>query len=332
MPTSDFHRLSALPAGPPANVASRRWTSWIHAVLLFAAFVATTDITRATRDITATTDALTAYAERAGQLRRQAIATGAVSYLDVLNAAYGPGAISREVFQAKAEWRGNRAAGLVFATDYSGLLDRATVGLLTPVADPALRSTLVAQYESLAHRIGIAPLASDFAIFHEAGHALQRATLRTRGSADSRRSPFQDALHGREHSTLDTTALRRLEYLCSQVELEVRLQDLNRFHALITGGRPILEPRESVGAMMALGIPLAYEEVRDAFLVAGEALSVDEFAAIAARPAPLDAGRLAIAFEDARELRIIRRLAMRLDAACWTPLLAKILFEAPGHL
>jgi hypothetical protein len=39
-----------------------------------------------------------------------------------------------------------------------------------------------------------------------------------------------------------------------------------------------------------------------------------------------------VAFEDARELCLLRRLVLQIDPACWPPLLAKILFEAPGHL
>jgi hypothetical protein len=37
-------------------------------------------------------------------------------------------------------------------------------------------------------------------------------------------------------------------------------------------------------------------------------------------------------FEDARELLLIRTLAMRVDKVCWERMLAKIIFEAPGHL
>lgn len=277
-------------------------------------------------------DALQAYATRAAALRRQALADGSLSYIDVIDAAYGAGAITEDIFTAKARWRAH-LSGLVFVSDYARVLEHARVGSLVPVADARLQSTLVAQYESISDRITLAPIASDFAVFHECGHALQRATLRVRGTADSRRPDLPDVLLAREsrHPTLQPTEMSRLEYLCSQVELEVRLQDLNRFQALLTG-RPIMTPLDAVHAITALGIPLSYEETRDAMAVAGESLGAEQFAAAVHADRRLDAGRVAIAFEDARELRIVRRLALRLDPACWAPLLAKILFEAPGHL
>lgn len=276
--------------------------------------------------------ALEGYARRAATLRQAALAAGSVSYLDVLEAAYGAGTISPEVLAAKDAWRRAHAATFDCVTDYSALLDEATVTALHAHPDPNLQSTLVAQYESLSHTIGIAPIAADFAIFHEAGHALQRAALRARGSAQSRRSELPDFLvmHEARHREIDPTTLHRLEYLCSQVELEVRLQDLNRFHAFLTGA-PIMDAADAVRALAALGMPLTYEETRDAFALARSELTPEAFARATEVDRP-QAGRIAVAFEDARELRLVRTLSRRIDPACWTGLLAKLLFEAPGHL
>ncbi len=282
-----------------------------------------------TRDLVAV---LEQYGHRAAALRDGALQTGSVSYIDVVDAAYGPGTISPEVLAAKEQWRRSHGAAFEYVTDYSALLDEAAVTTLTALPDPNLQSTLVAQYESLSHTIGLAPVAADFAIFHEAGHALQRAALRARGTAQSRRSELPEflLLHEARHRAVDPTTLRRLEYLCSQVELEVRLQDLNRFHAFLTGS-PIMNASEALHALAALGVPLMYEETRDAFALAGHDLSPEEFARCTQVQRP-EAGRVAVAFEDARELRLVRTLTRRVDPSCWTGLLAKLIFEAPGHL
>jgi hypothetical protein len=78
-------------------------------------------------------------------------------------------------------------------------------------------------------------------------------------------------------------------------------------------------------------VPLQYEETRDAFAFAGETLSRESFAA-AIETVPVAPDLAAVAFEDARELGLLRRFALRVAPACWPRLLAKIIFEAPGHL
>jgi len=279
------------------------------------------------------TSAIRAYAARAAALRTQALQTGVITYHDVIRAAYAPGAIDTAVLRAKAQWRATVGHGFTFITDYATFDEETAVEPLTAVADAALQSTLVAQYESVSHLIGLSPVATDFAIFHESGHALQRATLRAGGAAASERidaPAFPRSLDPHTNAA-DAMAVHRLRYLCSPVEWEVRLQDLNRFHALLVAGRPILEPLDTLRALSALGLPLTYEETRDAFTRGGLTLSREVFeqnlATFSIEPATI-----AVAFEDARELCLVRSLTSRTDPTRWPDLLAKTIFEAPGHL
>lgn len=276
--------------------------------------------------------AIQSYTGRAAELRTTALARGSVAYLDVIEAAYGPGVITIEVLEAKARWRAGIPQAFTFVADYSAAVDGASVGQLAARADKHLDSTLVALYESITNQISISSAASDFALFHEAGHALQRVTLRAGGTAASRRPQSPEVLLASAGPrSADPTTMRRLEYLCTQIEFEVRLQDLNRFHALIGQGLPIMSTRESIRALAALGLPMAYEECRDALALGGQTLTTEEFAALMVAPAPETSG-IGIAFEDARELKVLRRLTQRVAPDCWVALLAKIIFEAPGHL
>lgn len=276
---------------------------------------------------------LQVYAVRAAALRQRALDAGTVTYQEVVDAAYAPGVISRDLLASKANWRTSMSDRFAFITDYATLHEGAAVQPLEAIADANLQSTLVALYESTSHQISIAPVATDFAIFHEAGHALQRATLRARGLAAGLRADTNPITHAPlpSASARDATAMYRLRYLCSQDEFEVRLQDLNRFHAVLLGGRPILNATESVRALRALGIPLTYEETRDAFAVGGLTLLPETFAQETAT-AVVAPATIAVAFEDARELSLIRRLSLRIDPDSWPRVLAKMIFEAPGHL
>ncbi len=298
---------------------------------------ATAIVPRASMSTVVRARELDAYARRAATLRRQAVAAGHLDYLDVEQAAYPAGVITDDVLAAKARWRAMVAArsGFTFLADYSLSNEITHVRPLVAVGDPALQSTLVAQYEATQHVIGIAPGASDFSVFHEAGHSLQRAALSARGTWQGRRAAshapadrLEEALHA---GRADDVSVQRLRYLASQDEFEVRLQDLNRFFATCVAGRPILSPSDSVRALAALGVPLETKEVSAVFAAAGQAVSGDEIDRLVA-VAPITATESAQAFEDAHELCLLRRLILRVDPTYWPHVLAKIIFEAPGHL
>jgi hypothetical protein len=281
--------------------------------------------------------ALAEYAAGAKQLRRLALEQGRVDYAQVIAAAYPSGAITEELLAAKATWRAAlpaRGAFLLLA-DYRTMRAAATVEVLTAAPDPRLKSTLVAQYEAVRHWIGLAPVASDFCVFHEAGHALQREALRHRACDHGTRSASHSAVDRfdaiLQAGRTDATSVARLRYLTSQDEFEVRLQDLNRFHARCVAGRPILSPLDSLRALAALGVAVSFTDASAAFAAGQETLSYADFAAIVSTTPPVPAASVQY-FEDARELRLLRRLVMRMDPTWWPPLLAKILFEAPGHL
>lgn len=277
---------------------------------------------------------LQAYAARAASLRRKALQTGRLTYREVVEAAYAPGAIDESVLAAKARWRAAAAAPTFeFVTDYADTADSAAVQPLIAMPDARLHSTLVAQYEATANVVGLSPAAADYAVFHEAGHSLQRALLlQGRGGAAARRPHETGSLLERplRAGIADATSVQRLNYLCAQDEFEVRLQDLNRFHALLVDGRPILDAHDSLRALVALGMPLDYEDARQAFAAAGRELPREQFARDTAI-APVPGTEIAVAFEDARELLMARQLALRVDEAFWHRMLAKIVFEAPGH-
>lgn len=282
-------------------------------------------------------ETLAAYAHRAGQLRHLALAQGQVTYAEVVASAYPAGVITDELLAIKAAWReslGSRGPFTLLA-DYHLANTAATVTMLNATADPVLRSTLVAQYESIQHRIGLASAASDFCIYHEAGHALQRAALRARGCGEA---PWaaSHATHDRFDALLqsgraDATSVARLRYLASQDEFEVRLQDLNRFFALCVEGRPILSARDSLRALAALGVPVSFDDAHAAFSTGGESLSESDHQAIMGSIPAVPASSVDL-FEDAQELRLLRRLALRTDPDGWHWILAKIIFEAPGHM
>jgi hypothetical protein len=278
------------------------------------------------------TTALNDYAAGAAALRQRAVSQGLIDYQDVIATAYAPGVIDEKTLLAKAHWRAAHSEKFPFISDYARLTAHAAVRTLVAVPDPKLHSTLVAQYESTSNVIGVSVAATDFAIFHEAGHALQRAALRAYGAAAGRRDHGSEGMVDPElvAGTSDITNAYRLRYLCSQDEFEVRLQDLNRFHALLVAGRPIMDAADSVRALAALGLPLDYDDAQAAFAAGGQELSRTQFDNYIAVPPATGVG-IAAAFEDARELFLLRRFALRVDHQCWQRMLAKIIFEAPGH-
>jgi hypothetical protein len=161
-------------------------------------------------------------------------------------------------------------------------------------------------------------------VFHEAGHALQsEAHFPPPNVADV--VTYRAFKSGR----IDDASERCLRYLANQPEFEISLQDLNRFYAISIQHQPITSPEDSVVALMCLGMPLTYDEVRIAFAGTGQKMELENYRRLFRTPAGLLGG---YAFEDARRLLELRRLAVQADPTLWPPLLRKIIFESPGHL
>lgn len=271
-----------------------------------------------------------AYRDGAVALREAAVSRGWVSYDEVVALSYGPGGLDPEILQAKADWRSERGGDRRFITTYEGLNKRVKVFAIEPIRNVALNSHFVGLYFPRGNVIKLASTADPFVILHESGHALQRAALKQRRIDASGNAAWSSLAWSADLKALDERALGRLRYLTSQDEFEVRLQDLNRFYAVAVAGKPILDERDAAQALLALRLPLEFEELREAMSELGPTLERAEFDAMVARS---EAARTATApaFDDARELAMLRQLAIELDASIWPALLQKILVEAPGH-
>lgn len=277
-----------------------------------------------------------AYLQRAGQVRDAAVRDGRVTYRQVLAAAYAPGVVTPELLRQKADYRARFAGEFIFFADYSAVTEAAVVAEIDAIPNPAMGSSLIGRYDSHTNRIDLARTAGALAVYHEAGHLVQRKSLPVQHAhrADDhslllRESPvFAQALTA---AKMDERSQERLHYLSSQDEFEVRLQDLNRFFAARVAGHPISSPADSVRALAALGMPLDRAEIQTAFSNTGQALAAEDFdRLVAVARVPIEIVREE--FDDAHELLILRNLAVRADRSLWQVVLRKIVFEAPGHL
>lgn len=266
-----------------------------------------------------------------------ALENGYAAYASAVAVLYPNGVIDEAVLDAKRRWRRETAKEFAYAADYESLEVPVTVRTLAARDEPALGSTLVACYEANYHVVRISSQASDAAVLHEAGHALQRQALLQRTFAQSSfvsasYEPHAQGSGGKDFLANSVRrAERRLEYLSSQDEFEVRLQDLNRFYAVWSQGRPIMDPVETLKALLALGMPLRYEHVSEAIDGSDFLLGESDFSVIASETKTVSAAEREI-FEDAAELLLLQELVFEIDRTLWPLCLRKILFESPGHL
>ncbi|MDQ8204323.1 hypothetical protein [Pelagicoccus sp. SDUM812003] len=281
---------------------------------------------------------LEAYRENVRQLRIQALAQGFISYSEVLTCVYAELPDLSEILQAKRDWRQRYGRDHIYLSNYDALSEAATVSKALPLRNRQLASTIVARYESRDHAIRIADIASDFSIVHESGHALQREALVERCVRRSQSVNFTSFEINfpsyLKRTGVDGRSAKRLRYLTSQDELEVRMQDLNRFYAVAIAGRPILTPHETIEAMATIGLRLEVDSLVSA-LEAAKAPMADrrEVAAILARAKAIpEPARALSCFDDASELLMMQRLTERIDPELWQTLLARLLVETPGHL
>ena len=281
---------------------------------------------------------LATFVDHISKIRSLALQRGTITYSEVLCAAYGDERDLDEILAAKAQWRQAQDSDVfTFLTDYDTLSSEASVSEVEPTRNRQLGSTLIGRYEPRSHAIKIAHTAGDFAIIHEAGHALQHAALRDRSIRRSSSVSFtrfeRNLSSYQDREGVDRFAARRLRYLASQDELEVRLQDLNRFHAIVMGRGPIMTPHDTLRALAAIGMKLDPQNAATALDGSHWSASADELAALMDEAAALSlpAGH-APHFDDSYELVMMRGLTRKVDEQLWPNLLRKILFEAPGHL
>lgn len=261
-----------------------------------------------------------------------AMRSGSVCYRDAVVASYRREVLSEELWKAKQAWREEMSGlGFVFRCDYGTWENRVALESVEMAPGSLGPGELLAEYEALSNRIRLSPAALGSTLLHEAGHSLQRRAI----CGDARHSrPPQWIVSKIPTEGIGGTSARLIEqyrYLSSQDEFEVRLQDLNRAFASLLGRGAILDELDTLRALAAIGVPLEREEIRKAFDSVGRVCGERAFAVFTGTPVSQAIEELE-AFPDARDLVILRRLALKIEAAAWPRLLAKVLFEAPGHL
>lgn len=272
------------------------------------------------------------YLARAESILSMAVSEGSVSYSDVVSASYGQNGLAPSIIEAKQRWREASASlGFTYQCDYGNLRDAASVEKVEVGVRKQGTSYLVADYEASRHLIRLSRRATGSTLYHEAGHSLQRDAICRDATKKYSKYSYDFKTRHSPRGTVSKRLLEQYRYLSMQDELEVRLQDLNRAHAFAFDEGPIMDERDTLRTLAAMGFHLDFNEVAAAFEWAGRQLEKSDFVALAKSEKELRPD-LERRFRDARELVDLRRLAIRIDAESWPRLFAKILFEAPGHL
>lgn len=278
-----------------------------------------------------------AYADSLKTLRSHSTASGQITYREILRSVYGEAFDIDSIIAAKTRWQQANADEFTFISDY-GRIDIVTpLEVAAPIRNARLGSTVVGRYEPRLDRIKIADIANDPTVVHEAGHALQRAALlerRIHGTKDILNSELERSMQtGDRLNRAHSRNLARLRYLTAQDEFEIRLQDLNRFYAVVQARRPIATPIEALEALALIGLPIDPKSAEQALANTAWHLTADQLRPTLdrayARSAELDAAET---FEDAFEFVRLHGLIAETNPDLWDEALRKIAFEAPGHL
>jgi hypothetical protein len=269
-------------------------------------------------------NAMPLYLARASALRREVRQTGEVSYFQVVQAAYPPGRISPQVLARKSAYRKRTAASIPYLADYATMREVSTVQEAEKVSYPlAFRRKADGVFFAFENRITLARSARDSALYHEAGHALQKR--------DFLGPIFEDfAESAEDERRIDGNEAEMLRYLSDLKELEISLQDLNRFHAHLVNGRPVMTPRDAIRALTAFGVIQTWDEAQAAYAIAGKKLTRADF--LDAWRNPYSHRFVRMLFPDAHRLVRLREVALKTDSPLWRSLLHYLIFAAPGHL
>jgi len=247
---------------------------------------------------------------------------GKLSYRQVLELSYKSQEISQWI-SVKQAWR-LQHPHIHFLSDLSAI-DRAipVYWADTPEID-LFGQQISARYHPLEDKIHIWKQARHSTLLHESGHGLQRRALIDEARPDGTPTSRQPAKLAQVNDA-------KLDYLLSLDEFEVRLQDLNRFHAIHHEGRPILNPKDTITALLALGMPLKYKELTSALSTTKWHLSKEEFHALQLNFAPLNRINRAC-FSEAVDLVLLRDESLRRNPETWPKVLNAIVLRAPGTL
>jgi hypothetical protein len=281
-------------------------------------------------------DSLNQFSNRSRSLHEIIRQQESLSYLEAISYAYAEGSIDSTVLRKKEIWRqGAKEKGATFASDYTNLSFAAKVVSMPRQMDTSSSSFVTAEYEARQNEIRLSTQATDEALYHEAGHVLQRASIC--GSSTSMRqfsnssyeiSSSLEALQKNKKS--ENTRVERLTYLLNQEEFEVRLQDLNRFYSCMEGSL-IMDSYQALQALMILGVEFESGSEKAALEKLGIYLNESDFLSLRKHLPPVPNKAFSV-FADARELVVIQQLSLQLYPELWPQILHKILLEAPGHL
>lgn len=287
--------------------------------------------------VSSTDSRLIEFQKRTRALKEKAVLRGQVNYLQVLESSYGMAWVDQDLLDYKQAWR-QRAEGLgaIFVSDYTICDQPATVVYSTNIKDSRDDSMLVAEYEATLNQIELSSAADSSALLHEAGHALQQEAICSARSSlkpppGVNRLIDQSLRSIKNEPDREKAKVDYLKYLLNQEELEVRLQDLNRFYAVISG-QTVMNACDAVLALSALGMEIDVFQLSPWLNGSGLGLLTNQDLAKISSSKPEVSSTLRRAFEDAFELMTIRRLADELVPDLWPKLLQKIALEAPGHL
>lgn len=278
------------------------------------------------------------YAENCVALGDKAIETQSISYEEVLTSVYGPNFDVESGLASVVEWQKGNREDYTFFADYRKASVPAVLHMMLPKRNAKLGSTLIGKYNPKTDEISVATIANRFVIVHEAGHALQREALLQRRNWYAMSSRFDPLAALRKRVTAgpknNKLSAERLKYLSSQDELEVRLQDLNRLHAVAFEKGPITTPLEALRTLTYIGIPVTSQAAYVALEgTPWETCLAELDKTVTNGVADSEATRsLAVYFEDAYELNRIYKTINRFEPELWGAVLKKIVFEAPGHL
>ena len=263
-------------------------------------------------------------------LAKGSVEVGHVCYEQIARAVYG-GQLE-EIIEKKRVWR-HAHPEQPWLSDYDLLLKIAVnVEATSGRHDCHAPKGILARY-SLETNTARIPRGSSGAILaHEVAHGLTRRSVRTaeqQSQVDMRLNLVAVAPPDSAFARESGFHLEWLTYVSSQVEFEVRLQALNRYHFEVTG-RVIDSPAEALRAVASLGASLDPRVV--ARVLAGVG---DPEAGLSAHALFATSHRIwsevPECFRNADDLRKALQMAAAWDPEIRSTLLEKIAWEAPGH-
>lgn len=270
------------------------------------------------------------YEKQGAALLASTLTSGTVRYIAVMRATYGE---QTDALRAiKREYRA-ASTGLYFSDYECEAFEPAPVcrDETTTTMNTLVYGGMYSWTYQKVTLYGISPSYST--LFHEAGHSSQRAQEPAASSQVHEETRLADALGraGDLRPYVPAAKDHRYGYLLSQHEIEVRMQDLNRY-AYVTTGNAILTPSDTVRALLQMGIRLRIGEVVKALNEAGESVEVGEVEAMLRNVRKQDGRELRRVFRAAFDMAELFETTRDLSREMQGELLRKIVTETPAHM